>query len=123
MLRDLEPTEELISLINYYNLQAAAPFIQKDKGFIAGTAEYKRQVKKLVDSVLDGNLVLFEFAYVNLEIPVYHGYVITGVTNCPKADMYFFVMMKTTQPMRKDIAKRFMFRLITVKFTEIFFLP
>lgn len=86
-VRDLKPTPELISLLNYYNAQAATTILSKDKAFKPGSAEYTRQLKKLVKSALDGNLILFEFFPIeeNLSnlVSAYHGIVITGAYEHP----------------------------------------
>ncbi len=86
-VRDLKPTPELISLLNYYNAHSAATILPKDKAFKPGSAEYTRQLKKLVKSALDGNLILFEFFPVEEELSdmftVYHGIVITGAYEHP----------------------------------------
>ena len=86
-VRDLKPTKELISLLNYYNAQSASGFLTKDKAFIPGTAEYARQLKKLVNSALDGNLILFEFVPIGTGLSdlfeTYHGYAITGAYELP----------------------------------------
>ena len=87
-MRDLKPTKELISLLNYYNAQSAGGFLTKDKAFIPGTTEYSRQIEKLVKSALDGNIILFEFVplgeggIADLFV-IYHGYVITGAYQLP----------------------------------------
>ena len=87
-MRDLEPTPELISLINYYNAESAASFLPKDKAFRRGTEEYTRQIKKLVGSALDGNLILFEFVPSGTAITDvfndYHAIVITGAYELPE---------------------------------------
>ncbi|MBR3816546.1 MAG: hypothetical protein IKJ27_07460 [Clostridia bacterium] len=86
-VRDLKPTPELISLLNYYNAHSAATIVPKDKAFKPGSAEYTRQLKKLVKSALDGNLILFEFFPIEEELSnmftVYHGIVITGAYEHP----------------------------------------
>ncbi len=86
-VRDLQPTPELISLLNYYNAHSAATILPKDKAFKPGSAEYTRQLKKLVKSALDGNLILFEFFPIEEELSdmfsVYHGIVITGAYEHP----------------------------------------
>lgn len=58
---DLEPTEDLISYINYYQSQAATSFLCEHKAFVKGTPNYKQQLRELYDSVSSGKLVLFTF--------------------------------------------------------------
>ncbi len=84
-MRDLVPDAELISLINYYNAHSAASLITKNKGLIPGTKDYTRQIKNLVESVREGNLVLFEFYPYALEnnFNYYHGIVFTGAYTLP----------------------------------------
>ncbi len=79
-VRDLEPTPELISLINYYNAQASITLPPKNKGIVPGAPEYQRQLKKLVDTVKAGELVLLEFTLLEEGefINDYHGVVVTG---------------------------------------------
>lgn len=79
-VRDLKPTPELVSLLNYYNAQGTTTFIPKNKGVKPGTAEYERQLKKLCASLEAGNLVLLEF-YPEDESPLsmYHGVVASGI--------------------------------------------
>lgn len=89
-VRDLKPTPELISLLNYYNAHAATMFLPKDKAFKPGSKEYTRQLEKLVNSALDGNLILLELVPVGTElsdtVAAYHGIVITGAYKCPDGD-------------------------------------
>ena len=83
-VRDLKPTPELISLLNYYNAQGTTTFIPKNKGVDPGSAEYKRQLKNLCASIEAGNLVLLEF-YPEDEFPLnmYHGVVASGIYTAP----------------------------------------
>lgn len=84
-VRDLVPDTELISYINYYNAHSATTLLPKNKGLFPGTKEYTRQVKRLVESVREGNLVLFEFYPTDVENPIndYHGIVFTGTYTLP----------------------------------------
>lgn len=84
-VRDLVPDEELISYINYYNAHSATTLLPKNKGLFPGTKEYTRQVKNLVESVREGNVVLFEFYPTDVENPIndYHGIVFTGTYTLP----------------------------------------
>ncbi len=83
-VRDLKPTPELISLLNYYNAQGTTTFLPKNKGVNPGSAEYKRQLKNLCASLEAGNLVLLEF-YPEDEFPLnmYHGVVASGIYTAP----------------------------------------
>jgi len=84
-VRDLVPDEELISYINYYNAHSATTLLPKNKGLFPGTKEYTRQVKNLVESVREGNTVLFEFYPTGTTSPIeeYHGIVFTGTYTLP----------------------------------------
>ena len=84
-VRDLVPDTDLISYINYYNAHSATTLLPKNKGLFPGTKEYTRQVKNLVESVREGNLVLFEFYPTSVENPIndYHGIVFTGTYTLP----------------------------------------
>ena len=84
-VRDLVPDTELISYINYYNAHSATALLPKNKGLFPGTKEYTRQVKNLVESVREGNTVLFEFYPTGTTSPIeeYHGIVFTGTYTLP----------------------------------------
>lgn len=79
-IRDLKPTTELISLLNYYNVQGTTTFIPKNKGIKPGSLEYARQLRNLCASLEAGNLVLLEF-YPSDAFPLemYHGVVASGI--------------------------------------------
>lgn len=83
-VRDLKPTSELISLLNYYNAQGTTTFIPKNKGVTPGTAEYARQLKNLCASLEAGNLVLLEFYPEDVfPLDMYHGVAATGIYTAP----------------------------------------
>lgn len=73
-MSDLEPTPELISLLNYYNTAATATILSKDKAFRSKPEEFSRQLKKLYKSAEEGNIIDFQFHKAGL----YHGYVVAG---------------------------------------------
>ena len=83
-MRDLKPTPELISLLNYYNAQGTTTFIPKNKGVNPGSAEYKRQLQNLCASLEAGNLVLLEFYPEDVSpLSTYHGVVASGIYTAP----------------------------------------
>jgi len=73
-IRDLEPTPDLISLMNYYNGHATINVLPKNKAIGPGSKEYARQLKNLYECVEAGNLTLMEF----IMIIGYHGFACTG---------------------------------------------
>lgn len=60
---ELEPTENVISRINFYNNQAVSAFPTDNMGIEPGTKEYTRQLKKLYKTVESGTPVYFECYY------------------------------------------------------------
>lgn len=76
-IRDLEPTPDLISLMNYYNGHATINVLPKNKAIGPGSKEYTRQLKELYNCVEAGNLTLMEFIMFN-GLPGYHGFACTG---------------------------------------------
>lgn len=77
-VNDLKPTSDLISLMNYYNAQAALTTVTKNKANYATEKEFSRQLEKMFKSVCDGNLVLMEFMSLSNVYGTYHGFVLTG---------------------------------------------
>ncbi len=83
-VRDLKPTPELISLLNYYNAQGTTTFLPKNKGINPGSAEYARQLRNLCASLEAGNLVLLEFYPEDVSpLQSYHGVVASGIYTAP----------------------------------------
>ena len=60
---ELEPTDNVISRINFYNNQAVAAFPTDNMGIKPGTKDYTRQLKKLFKTVESGTPVYFECYY------------------------------------------------------------
>ena len=77
-LCDLEPTEDLISFINYYQSQAATSFLCEHKAFVKGTPNYKQQLRELYDTVSAGNLAMFTFYTGNAFVTPGHTVLFTG---------------------------------------------
>ena len=60
-VRDLEPDDELISLINYYHAQQRSSWLTENLAYASMPSMYKTQLKALCDSVRAGNLAIFSF--------------------------------------------------------------
>lgn len=60
---ELKPTREMISLLNFYNVQAAPCALTNNMGIEAGTKDFSRQLKKLYNTVAGGTPVYFEYLY------------------------------------------------------------
>ena len=58
---ELEPDEDLQSIVNFYALQALPAHMVCNMGVEPGTEEYSRQLKALYDTVAAGSPVYFEF--------------------------------------------------------------
>ena len=58
---ELEPTEELTSIINVYNNNCVACHLVNNVGIDPGTEEYTAQLKKLYETLEQGTPVYFEF--------------------------------------------------------------
>ncbi len=68
-VRDLEPTPELVSLINYYQAQATRSMVTDNAAINPGSAAYSWQLKQLYESVKSGNLVRFGFSLLQNPTP------------------------------------------------------
>lgn len=86
---DLEPTDDLISYINYYQSQAATSFLCEHKAFVKGTPNYKEQLRELYDSVSNGNLVLFTFYTGNAFVTPGHTVLFTGAYKDASGNIVF----------------------------------
>lgn len=60
---ELKPTEDMISLLNFYNVQAVPCELTNNMGLEVGTKDFTRQLKKLYDTVAGGKPVYFEYLY------------------------------------------------------------
>ena len=58
---ELEPDEDLQSIVNFYSLQAIPAHLVTNMGVDPGTEEYSRQLKALYETVAAGKPVYFEF--------------------------------------------------------------
>jgi len=60
-MAELEPDEDLQSIVNFYALQALPAHLVTNMAVEPGTEEYSRQLKAMFDTVAAGNPVYFEF--------------------------------------------------------------
>lgn len=60
-LYDMELDDELMSVINYYQANAATSYLTENKAIIDGTLMYAQQLKSMYYSVAEGNLCIFTF--------------------------------------------------------------
>lgn len=68
-VRDLEPTPELVSFINYYQAQAMRGMIMDNVAVKPGSTNYTLQLRQLYDTVKAGNLVRFGFSLLQNPTP------------------------------------------------------
>ncbi len=62
-VRELEPTPDTISTINYYQFVSATLALCDNYGRNPGSKGYTEQLQKLYETVENGNVVLFSYAY------------------------------------------------------------
>ena len=67
---ELQPDEEMLSALDYYNINMAAGFLTNHCAMKPGTAEYSEQLHALYDTLAGGKPVYFEL-YVNASHPLY----------------------------------------------------
>ena len=60
-LAQLQPDEELLSTISYYNVNAAACHLVNHVGIVRGSAAYSEQLHALYETLASGKPVYFEF--------------------------------------------------------------
>lgn len=60
-LSEVEEDDAMISLINYYQSQAATSWLTENKAYVSGTPFYKTQIDSMYDKVAGGDMVLFTF--------------------------------------------------------------
>ena len=68
-VRDLEPTPELVSFINYYQAQATRSMVMDNVAVKPGSGNYTLQLKQLYETVKAGNLVRFGFSLLQNPTP------------------------------------------------------
>lgn len=88
-LCDLEPTEDLISFINYYQSQAATSFLCEHKAFFNGTPNYREQLRELYATVSAGNLAMFTFYTGNAFVTPGHTVLFTGAYKNAAGEVVF----------------------------------
>lgn len=77
-VRDLDPDDDLISFINYYQSQAATSWITENKAYNPGDAVYRASMKALYDSVNEGNIVMMTYYTGNAFTTSGHTVLMTG---------------------------------------------
>ena len=77
-LRDAEDDDAMISLINYYQSQAATSWLTENKAYVPGTPLYRAQLRAAYDAVAAGNVVLFTFYEDQAFITPGHTVLLTG---------------------------------------------
>ena len=68
-VRDLEPTPELVSMINYYQSQSMRSLIADNAAVKTGSSAYTYQLKQLYETVKAGNIVRFGFSLLQNATP------------------------------------------------------
>ena len=68
-VRDLEPTPELVSFINYYQCQSMRSMITDNAAMKPGSAAYTYQLRQLYETVKAGNLARFGFSLLQNPTP------------------------------------------------------
>ena len=68
-VRDLQPTPELVSFINYYQAQSMRCMVTDNAAVKPGSAAYTYQLKQLYETVKAGNLARFGFSLLQNPTP------------------------------------------------------
>ena len=91
-MNDMEPDEELISLINYYQTQTATSFPAENKALVKGSANMRQQFRDLYRTVSQGNIVMLTYFAEGIErLNQAHVILLTGCYITAKGDMAFIV--------------------------------
>ncbi len=77
-LAQVEPTDEVISFINYYQSQVATSYLCEHKAYKKSPEVYARLLEEMCDSVKKGNIVLFTFYQGDAVITPGHTVLFTG---------------------------------------------
>lgn len=87
-LSDLKTSEELISIIDYYQSLTIMSFLCQNKAYEVGSDEYKKQLKALFDTVSDGTPVLLSVLGKNFIFGNNHSMVVTGAYTDTRGNHY-----------------------------------
>ena len=89
-LNDMEPDEDLISLINYYQTQTATSFPAENKALVKGSANMRQQFRELYRTVSQGNIAMLTYFAEGIErLNQGHVILLTGCYTTAKGDMAF----------------------------------
>lgn len=77
-LKDMEMTTELLSFINYYQANVATSFLTEEKAFFPSSAGYRQSLKRMYESVKQGNIVLLTFYEDEAFFTYGHAVLLTG---------------------------------------------
>lgn len=77
-MSEIRLTPEIISMVNYYQAQSASSFLCENIAAFPGTAVYSEQLKRMFETVKDGNPVLFSYYDGKYLIESGHTVVLTG---------------------------------------------
>ncbi|MBQ3007865.1 MAG: hypothetical protein IJD78_09940 [Clostridia bacterium] len=77
-LSEIRPDGEVVSMVNYYQAQAASSYLCENLAPFPGTAVYSEQLKNMYETVKDGNPVLFSYYSGKYLIESGHTVVLTG---------------------------------------------
>ena len=90
-MHDLRPTSSVISAINFYQAQSATSYLCENLAPEAGTEIYKAQIRKMYESVIEGNPVLISYYRNKYLIESGHAVVITGAYTNKKGEHILLV--------------------------------
>ena len=91
-MNDMEPDEELISLINYYQTQTATSFPAENKALVTGSAMMRQQFRELYRTVSEGNIAMVTYFAEGIErLNQGHVILLTGCYTTADGDMVFIV--------------------------------
>ena len=91
-MNDMEPDEELISLINYYQTQVASSFPAENKALVKGSANMRQQFRDLYRAVSEGKIVMLTYFAEGIErLNQGHVILLTGCYTTADGDMAFIV--------------------------------
>lgn len=115
-MNDMEPDEELISFINYYQSQAATSYVTENKALIKGSVSYRNELREMFRSAESGNIVMFTEYDGNVFVTPAHTVLITGaytaadgthkliIYDCNRPSSYYYGNYSTTISISEDFS-------------------
>ena len=89
-LNEMEPDEELISLINYYQTQTATSFPAENKALVKGSPNMRQQLRDLYRTVSEGKIAILTFFREGItQLNEAHVILLTGCYTTAAGDMAF----------------------------------